>query len=411
MVGSTRSVTHVSFSSLGGAGAVAARLTRAQHRLGWTSTLKTLTDEPFRRWAIRHPLVAASTLIDYLIVRKTKRSSFFSLFRQQHSSRHARLLASEPGVLHLHWLPGFVRVEDLLPRVTARIIVWSLHDFFPLTGGCHYPYGCDHFADSCRECPQVRRVFRPKVRRRLLGKKRAYEQAGNLVVVAPSHWAKSLVHKSSAMHHMRCDVIPNPVDTSVFAPQPRTALMRTLGIPTGSFVIGVGAADLQDGRKQISTTLRLIQSWIADRLNSQRFHVFVFGDNPSSQWRTLGPQFHFIGSTREQDRLAEWYALMDVYVSLSRYETFGNTVAEAAACGTPAVCLAGSGMTDVVIHNSTGLHIRQEKDLAGALRVLVDHPEKLHSMGIAARHHAVESFDDAVIANRFISLYLSHAEA
>ncbi len=32
-------------------------------------------------------------------------------------------------------------------------IVWTLHDLWPLTGGCHIPHNCSRFKEGCGLCP------------------------------------------------------------------------------------------------------------------------------------------------------------------------------------------------------------------------------------------------------------------
>lgn len=58
----------------------------------------------------------------------------------------------KPDLVHLHWIAGgMIRIEDI-----AKIkvpVVWSLHDMWPLTGGCHYDEGCKKFETHCNSCP------------------------------------------------------------------------------------------------------------------------------------------------------------------------------------------------------------------------------------------------------------------
>src|SRR5690554_7779092 len=43
----------------------------------------------------------------------------------------------DPDIVHLHWVTGgMLRIEDVA-RIRAPV-VWSLHDMWAFTGGCHY---------------------------------------------------------------------------------------------------------------------------------------------------------------------------------------------------------------------------------------------------------------------------------
>ncbi len=397
-------ITHITFSTLGGAGAVAARLAAAQRKQGWQVRLVSLVDTPFPRWAARHPIMAGAALADYFLVRKSSKSAFFSLFRNQHDTPLLRQLADTEGVLHLHWLPGFIRPPVFFHQVPpSRRVIWSMHDLWPITGGCHYTNGCLGFTGTCADCPQVHRLFQSRVATALRRKQEAIQGRRNLLLVTPSEWARTMIRASPAMRDIPTDVIPNPVDTNLFHPMDRASVRARWGIPPASFVVGVGAADLDDDRKQIARTLAVLHDWIRERRDNRPVNVIIFGSGKSRSRRP--PEFRFLGPSRNAAMLAEWFNAMDVYVSLSRYETFGNTLAEAAACGTPSICLTGSGMTEVIIPNQTGRHVESPEELPAALSDLLRQPSPIRQMGAAARDNAVRTFDDHVIARQFIALY------
>ena len=57
-----------------------------------------------------------------------------------------------PDVVHLHWInSGMIRIEDFA-KIKAPI-VWSLHDNWAFTGGCHVMRECQLYKNSCGECP------------------------------------------------------------------------------------------------------------------------------------------------------------------------------------------------------------------------------------------------------------------
>ena len=59
-----------------------------------------------------------------------------------------------PDVVHLHWIcRGFMNI-DTLARI-KKPIVWTLHDMWPFTGGCHYCGDCEKYKNSCGACPQL----------------------------------------------------------------------------------------------------------------------------------------------------------------------------------------------------------------------------------------------------------------
>ena len=60
-----------------------------------------------------------------------------------------------PDVVHLHWVcDGFFRIESLAE--ISQPIVWTLHDMWPMTGGCHYSLNCQRYKNQCGRCPQLK---------------------------------------------------------------------------------------------------------------------------------------------------------------------------------------------------------------------------------------------------------------
>lgn len=399
-------VTHVTFSRLGGAGTVAVRLAAMQQRLGWQADLVTLVRTPFPRWAVRHPRIAAAALFDYYVVRRGPQSAFFSLYRRQHATRIARDLAERTGVLHLHWLPGFLWPPAFFAQdLRVRKVIWSAHDFWLATGGCHHPYGCESYREECQDCPQVHSAFHRQVTATLRLKRNGIASCDNLRITAPSDWARSILSKSSVLRRFAIETIPNPVNTSIFAPCAKPIARARSGVAASEFVVGLGAADLRDRGKQIFSTLRILKDWLSLRKSPVRVGVLIFGrgGNP----RGWPQNFVFKGASTDPTQLAEWYNAMDVYVSLSRGETMGNTLAEAAACSVPSICLTGSGMTEVVDDGVTGIAIRSPEELPRALDCLVSTPSQTERMGRAARERAIRLFDEGVVARKFLDLYSS----
>ena len=54
-------------------------------------------------------------------------------------------------IVHLHWInAGMIKIEDLA-KIRAPI-VWSLHDMWAFTGGCHYDEECQGYEKECGNC-------------------------------------------------------------------------------------------------------------------------------------------------------------------------------------------------------------------------------------------------------------------
>jgi len=57
-----------------------------------------------------------------------------------------------PDIVHLHWIAGgMIKIEDLAK--IDKPIVWTLHDNWAFTGGCHIKWNCEKYTDICGACP------------------------------------------------------------------------------------------------------------------------------------------------------------------------------------------------------------------------------------------------------------------
>ena len=82
--------------------------------------------------------------------------------------------------------------------------------------------------------------------------------------------------------------------------------------------------------------------------------IIVFGDQDSAKIRSYDFRLIRLGSVCDDTQLAEIYSLGDVFLFPSREETFGQTVSEALACGTPVVGFRAAGQASVFRHKQNG---------------------------------------------------------
>lgn len=90
----------------------------------------------------------------------------------------------------------------------------------------------------------------------------------------------------------------------------------------------------------------------------------MVGDGPyRKELEKKYPDVYFVGFKTGKD-LAMYYAMADVFVFPSRWETFGIVMIEAMACGTPVAAYPAPGPMDVIQEGRTGF---MEKDLSTAV--------------------------------------------
>jgi glycosyltransferase involved in cell wall biosynthesis len=310
-----------------------------------------------------------------------------------------RLKSFRPRLVHLHWVAGsLLRIEDL-----ARLrvpVVWTLHDAWAFTGGCHYAGDCGGFRDSCGRCPRLGSDRDEDLSRAIWRRKsRAYAKL-NMTVVTPSRWLAEIARQSSLFKGRRVEVIPNGLDTGVFRPLDKATAKAFLGIDPGRKVLLFGAEWLTDPRKG--------GDLLAAALAKLDFPctLLTFGKGAVAFEANPNVTVHAQGTLRDDISLALTYSAADVFICPSREDNLPNTVAEAMACGTPCAAFAVNGLPDMITHRVDGWLARafDPEDLAAGIRWIATHPHP-EELGRSAREKAVREYSLDVMTARYVSLY------
>jgi len=264
-----------------------------------------------------------------------------------------------PTIIHLHNIHGhylnFPRLFRFLKQYDCDV-VWTFHDCWPLTGRCaHFTLvGCDKWKTQCESCPQLSSYpesTRDRSKKNFLGKKKHFNSLEKLHIVTVSQWLKGIVAESF-FRAKSVRRIYNGIDLDVFRPAP-SDIRKELGVGDRFMVLGV--ASPWNKRKRYDQMLELSR-----RLDDDSIMVLV---GVSEEQKAALPR-NVIGITRteNQTQLAQIYTAADVLVNLSLEETFGLVVAEAMACGTPAVVVNSTACPEV-ISPETGLVVSAKGDL------------------------------------------------
>ncbi|QFU01502.1 GDP-mannose-dependent alpha-(1-6)-phosphatidylinositol monomannoside mannosyltransferase [Halomonas sp. THAF5a] len=114
----------------------------------------------------------------------------------------------------------------------------------------------------------------------------------------------------------------------------------------------------------------------------------------------------FVGRV-PHEKVPEELARIDIYVALSRLESFGVAILEAGAACRPVVVSDAGGLPEVTIEGKTGFVVPRENPQAAseALERLVLHPELRHCMGLAAQHHVGKNYSWDACIHEMLGVY------
>ena len=305
-----------------------------------------------------------------------------------------------PDIVHLQWVGDNYLPIGALAKIKAPI-VWTLHDMWALTGGCHYSGDCTRFRATCGACPQLVTPADADLSSAVSRAKQRSWSNSSITIACVSHWLADCARASSLMNERRIDVIGNIIDPTVFKPIDRAAARRAFNLPADTRLILFGAIGGASDRRKGYTYLHEALSGLEDDGN---LALVIFGNEQPDELHLPLPVYQ-VGALRDELSLSLLYGACDVYVLPTLQEAFGLTLLEALACGTPCVTFAGSGAVDIVRHQENGYvaRLRDSKDLLHGIRWVLAQswPRQQLHQDMAAR------FGAQPIAQQYIELYQS----
>lgn len=267
----------------------------------------------------------------------------------------------DPDIIHLHNIHGNYLCLPLLFRYLKKSrakVVITLHDCWLFTGKCpHYTYaGCDRWKEQCGDCCQLgiypKSYGLDRSKKCLRDKKiwmNSIKEKAWLVTV--SDWLLHEVQKSY-LRNFSISRIYNGIDCTTFRPEFDDEIDNKYQL-TGKKVI-LGVASVWDDRKGLRHFKKL-----AEQLKEDEIIVLVGLSN--AQIHDLPDKIIGIQRTENKQELVKLYTRANVLFNASMEETFGMVVAEAMACGTPAVVFDATACPEV-ISPETGICIPTDQE-------------------------------------------------
>lgn len=317
----------------------------------------------------------------------------------------AKVAKIQPDIINLHWVcGGYMQVESV-PKFN-KPLVWTLHDMWPFTGGCHYSEECDRYTKSCGSCPQLHSSKDSDLSRWVWQRKAQAWKNLNLTLVTPSHWLAECAKSSSLLQEYPINVIANGLDPEVYKPLNRLMLRKSLNLPQNKQLVLFGAMQGTDDRWKGFPLLVLALQSLSKSGWQDKIELLVFGSSQPENPIDVGFKTHYLGRL-EDESLAKIYAAADVMVVPSRYEAFGQTASEALACGTPVVAFDVTGLKDIVDRQQNGYLAKpyETEDLARGIAWVLEDPDRHQKLCRSARLKVEEKFTLQVQARAYKNLY------
>lgn len=309
----------------------------------------------------------------------------------------------EADVLHLHWVhKGFLSLKSFRQlQALGKPIVWSLHDMWAFTGGCHYAGECRNFQQKCGDCWYLKNPTEQDLSHQIWkAKAETYAQLPWQIVTS-SEWLGQLAQSSSLFQGFQVRALPTPVDTTVFQPLAKTSLRQKLGLPTDKRLLLFGAMNVTDPRKGF----RYLEAALQQLADVPDVELLVMGKAEPSAFENIALKVHYLGYLSGEQAIVEAYNASDFFIMPSLEDNLPNTILESLACGLPSVAFHTGGIPQMIDHKSTGYlaKFKDADDLAEGVRWALQ--ANYAALSRAARAKAEQDYSYAVIGTTYRALY------
>ena len=421
------------FDNQGGAAIAASRLNKAlnhkglmsnvlvQDKKGQDSTIQSIANT----WFQKKMALARFALdrLQFVFYEKSKevRFSFSQATVGVDISSHP--LIQQSDVIHLHWINfGFLSLNSLDDLIkTNKPIVWTLHDMWVFTGGCHYSGDCENYLNACGNCiPFLKNPSDKDLSNQVWQRKAEIFAKSNFTVVACSEWLAQKARQSSLLHGKTILSIPNPIDTKVFYPIDKTIARTHFGLSPDKKYILFAAVKISDVRKGFAyfekalsmLDVQFSMFGLEENLNIENrttnIELLIFGQAQASDFAGIPFKVNLLGQLSDIDSIAKAYSAASVFVIPSLEDNLPNTIMESMACGTPVVGFEVGGIPEMIDHLNTGYlaKYKSSEDLAKGIEFVLQEAD-YQALCDNSRKKVIENYSEEVVAKKYQEVYQS----
>lgn len=278
-------------------------------------------------------------------------------------------------------------------------LVYISGDEFPAWGKCGYRSDCERYLNECRNCPQFKEYpnswFFDRAHDMYINKKDAYSTLKRVAFIGPEFTINQM-KKSPLLADKKLIQIDECVDVDFYTPRDTTTLKKELSIADDKIVI-VCVAPMSNPRKGCKYFIEAARKLE----NDQRF-VFVHVGYNISDKSNLPSNYIPIGYLSNQEQLAQFYSLGDLFVFPSLLDTMPNSCLEAMSAGTPLLCFNISGMPFLAPSNICTLV--EPTNVEQLVDVIMKTKKKTNDVIELCRNYAVNRYDNKKYHQRLIEI-------
>lgn len=310
-------------------------------------------------------------------------------------------------IIHLHWINfGFLSLKSLEKLFSlGKPIFWTLHDMWPLTGGCFHSRGCRQYESKCDICHFLKP--KSKLAKKTFLKKQKLLKRKNLHIIAISNWSKKIIEKSSLIKS-NSFLIGNPINTDFFISLDKIKTKNKLNLDSNKIHLGFIALNITNvfkGGKYLIEALNLIKA--NNSVLFEKIELLAIGRIKDKMFFPKSLNIKYVGYVNEEKTIRDYYNAMDLFILPSLEENLPLVIQEAMSCGIPVVAFNTGGISDLIDHNINGYlaEYKNSHDLSNGIMELIVDSNKYKKISDSAREKILNNYSYPVIAKKYIEIY------
>lgn len=288
-------------------------------------------------------------IFEQLILRnKNNSGNLFSTSKLSNKNILKKIREINPDIINIHWFQnGCLSIEDLAK--INKPIIFTLHDNWLYTGGCHISFMCSKYKDICQNCPSIKGRVKKDISYNTFKRKKRFFEKINFSVITLSNFVTIQAKESFLLKNKTITCLGNPINTEIFKPITKRNAREILNLPLNEKIILFGAMnpikDMNKGADLLFETLNMD--------SQDNYSIIIIGASKTKQ-TFLKQKTYYYGFVHDDYTLSLLYNAADIVIVPSRQENLSNMIMESLSCGTPVLAFDVGGNSDMIDHRKNG---------------------------------------------------------
>jgi len=307
------------------------------------------------------------------------------------------LLFKEADVVIIHWVAGFLDYSTFFKNLSKKKkFFWYAHDFSCILGGFHTLFDSERFKMHPID------ILEQKIKRQ----KRGFLATGkSLNFIGNSDFTYQKLKASGIKSDKFFHSIPLGIPKNELSKIDKLTAKKALGLEAHGFLVLIASASITSKLKGMD---RLYATFEKEPELKENCEVLTLGSDVPNNGNAIN--FKHIGNVWSPIFKSIIFSAADVVISTSYEETFGQTILEGYACGTPAIVFDNAALPELIVKDKTGFVVKNTTELANRLKFLIENRPITTEMGDHAFNLFHKSYTSDIQLERFMQLIESSSK-